>query len=272
MYRVIMWFSRVLATLLRVFPYKSRFTILFAVFKAVDQSMDANNRWLTRKKIFDSYYPTWPVQSSDALARFYGFFLLLSKISDVPGDIVECGVGRGGSIIVICYAASLFGLDKVIYGFDSFAGFPSASANDLGERVTNLGEVSGWKDTSRQMILDTLEMDRSQNPMSLLRTNDVRVKLVSGFFNETLIHNLPEHIALLHVDCDLYDSTREVLLNCVPRMSPGGIMIFDEYDDVRWPGAKMATDEVCGAYGLSIEYLEMVQRYGVRFPVPNCLG
>lgn len=261
-----MLFSRFLAVLLRFLPYRSRFTLLDSVWKAVDQEPDVSLRWLTRKRIFDSCYTTWSVQPSDAQVRNYGFFQLVSQITSVPGEIVECGVGRGSSLVTLCYAAAFFKLEKAVYGFDSFAGFPNASNNDLSARVTTTGRVSGWTETSPEMILKILETDRVHNPRTFLRERVVRPKLIAGFFNQSLATNLPKRIAFLHVDCDLYDSTRDVLSLCLPRMSPGGIVILDEYDDVAWPGAKKATDETCAAYGLTVKYFAAANRYGIELP------
>jgi hypothetical protein len=237
---------------------------LFAVFKFVDQTSDAPARWRARKTLFDRYFQTWPVMKSDQTVRCYGFFRMVEDSLEVTGDIVECGVGRGGSIVTLCYAVSFFGADKTVYGFDSFSGFPNAVVHDISERVKSVGKVSGWADTSPWIMRDALEQDRSRNAKSLLLKRHVNLELVPGFFNETLPGNLPERIALLHVDCDLYDSTMDVLSNCLPRMSAGGVIVLDEYDDERWPGAKKAVDEVCNSKGLTVEYREEVQRYCIR--------
>jgi hypothetical protein len=50
-------------------------------------------------------------------------------------------------------------------------------------------------------------------------------------------------IALLHLDCDLYESYKTALTHLYEKVAPGGVVMFDEYDDSRWPGAKIAIDE-----------------------------
>jgi predicted O-methyltransferase YrrM len=69
-----------------------------------------------------------------------------------------------------------------------------------------------------------------------------RVRLVKGFFQDTL----PKYegdIALLHLDCDLYESYKLSLERLYRKVRPGGVIMFDEYDDARWPGATKAIDE-----------------------------
>lgn len=208
----------------------------------------------------------YPLQPSRMYARIHGLFDLVDEVSQVGGDIVECGVGRGISLAALVYAVSYSRLGKVVYGFDSFSGFPAAAAQDLGDRVKETDKIpSGWTDTSEELIASIFEFDR-ESAESLLERHDVVVKLIPGFFENTLVTNLPKEIALLHVDCDLYDSTRTVLEHCLPKMSAGGIVIFDEYHDERWPGAKKAADEVCALQGLEVTYFESAARFGVRMP------
>jgi hypothetical protein len=213
----------------------------------------------------------YPLQASGAYSRIYGLFSLVAEVNEVPGEIVECGVGRGGSLAAFVYAVSALQSSKVVFGFDSFAGFPPASVQDLGSRVKETGKVSGWKDTSPELISSIFEFDR-QDAASLLNKHDVTLKIIPGFFEHTLASNLPAKIALLHVDCDLYDSTVTVLEHCLPKMSPGGIIIFDEYHDDRWPGARRAADEACSKHGLDVVYFDRAARFGVRIPRPSDVG
>lgn len=242
--------------------------LLTLLWQAADQAMSPVQSWQLRKKFFDNFFTSWPVLASNMQMRIYGFFDLLAGLADVPGDIVECGVGRGHSLATIVYAVALLRLDKRVYGFDSFAGFPNASTHDLGPRVTSLDRPPGWADTSMDMIETVFATDRAHLD-SLLLKNNVSPVLVPGFFEETLPEHLPARIAFLHVDCDLYESTRVVLEACLPRMSANGILIFDEYHDPRWPGVKKTVDECCVAHGLTVQFFDRLQRYGVRFALPS---
>ena len=127
-------------------------------------------------------------------------------------------------------AVELFCPHKSVIGFDSFAGFPAAAAADLGPRIGTVGAApSGWTDTSIELVEKML---------------DAPATIISGFFEETLAASIPDVISLLHLDCDMYESTKIVLASCVPRMSVGGLIILDEYNVERWPGETIAVDEV----------------------------
>jgi hypothetical protein len=204
---------------------------------------------------------------SNDCARSYGFFWAVDQVSGVEGDIVECGVGRGLSLASLTYAASFFGLDKKVFGFDSFGGFPMATIEDTGQRIKSTAEVPpGWANTSPELVQSVFDGDQISG-QSLLRKHPVQVKLIKGFFEASLIsENLPARIALLHADADMYASTKTILERCLPRMSPKGIVIFDEYHDERWPGCRMAADEICREKGFTIEYFDHVGRHGVRIP------
>ncbi len=160
-------------------------------------------------------------------------------------------------------ALALFGIDKKVYGFDSFEGFPDASVHDLSRRVSSVGRPVGWTDTSPEMVNRVFIEDCEKNPNTLFASGPPRPVLVKGFFSDTLEAGLPEKIALLHVDCDLYDSTRDVLRACWARMQPGSTVVFDEYDDVKWPGAKLAVDEFCSKQGKQLVYSSQLQRHTV---------
>ena len=239
--------------------------LLLSMWKAVNCSLDPIHRYRLLKRVHkERRMHRYPLSESDQYARSFGIFDTVRELTNVPGDIVECGVGTGLSLASLIYAVSFFRSDKAVYAFDSFAGFPAATTEDRGPRVTDLNRPpAGWTDTSPKLITSVFENDRTEQT-SLLRIHDVQLTVIPGFFQDSLVTNLPSMIALLHVDCDLYESTKTVLEHCLPRMSPGGIVIFDEYEDKRWPGAKKAADEVCDMFGLSVSYLDNMRRFGIK--------
>ena len=192
-----------------------------------------------RKRLYRRFIRSWPSFSSGEVLRFHGFFNVLSTLRDVPGDLVECGVGRGRTLAILYAANAFFGLGRKVYGFDSFEGFPDAAAEDVGTRVGSPGPIPGWDDTDPEVsstpsgVTPTARrsprfMDREfLNPSSC-----------AGFFRDSLAEHLPPRIAFLHLDADLYESTRDVLTHCLPRLSPGAVIVFDELHETdRWPGS-----------------------------------
>lgn len=144
-----------------------------------------------------------------------------SKIKDVNGDIVECGVWRGGFSI---FLAHLFKY-KNIWVADSFEGFqPLDKANYQfeGERhtpnftMTPLGPIGISLEEVKQHFLDYgLE-------------NEDRINYLKGFVNQTLPSAPIKHISLLRIDVDSYSATLEVLDNLYDKVSSGGYIVFDD--------------------------------------------
>lgn len=246
---------------------EQRQALLWQVWNRVDAPLNLIESYRLRYSAYRTRKMHYvPLLTSVEQMRLYSFFRLVEIVRQVEGDIVECGVGRGVSLSSLYYAAALFGLAKTVYGFDSFAGFPDATVEDLSARVKVVGKSpGGWTNTSPELIETYFALDGALDD-SLLRQRPPALKLIPGFFEDTLADNLPAKIALLHVDCDMYSSTRTVLEHGLPRMSASGIIIFDEYHVEQWPGEKRAADEICAEWHLTIEYFDFAQRYGVRLP------
>ncbi|SAK84314.1 Demethyldecarbamoylnovobiocin O-methyltransferase [Caballeronia calidae] len=156
---------------------------------------------------------------------------LLSKaLSMVKGDglVCEFGVFSGKSINHIASH-----VDRVVYGFDSFEGLP--------ER---------WRDG----------FDRGFFKVDRLPKVEKNVVLIKGWFDKTLpefVKNQTKDVAFLHIDCDLYSSTKVIFENLGGRIKPGCIIVFDEY--LNYPGWKdgeiKAFHEFLEAHHLAYEYI-----------------
>lgn len=158
------------------------------------------------------------------------FELLNAAMHVMPteGMILEFGVWRGGTINAIAKKT-----ERKVYGFDSFEGLPEDWINGV-----------------------------PRGHFRLDRMPDVRknVELVRGWFDQTLPAFLQTHadpVALCHVDCDLYSSTRTVFEHLGPRITSGTIIVFDEYFNyVGWQlGEFKAFQEFCAARKVEYEYL-----------------
>lgn len=259
--------SRIADQWFKNLSFTDRQEILSRVWQPLNKGMDYRLRYLLLGKAYDDRrIKNYPMMSSRDYARVYGFFATIEGLTQAQGDIVECGVGRGVSLPCMVYALAFFRMNRVVYAFDSFSGFPAATLDDLGGRVREVGKSpEGWRDTSPGLIASIFERDREQ-VSRLLRGHDIRLVIIPGLFEDTWPEKLPPRIAFLHVDCDLYESTKVVLERCLPRMSPRGIVILDEYRDEQWPGARKVTDEVCKGYGLEIVFFDNIRRYGIRIP------
>lgn len=181
----------------------------------------------------------------------------------VPGDIVECGVWKGGNLIIAGLMRKHLGFRREIWGYDTFAGMTVPGENDVkpGFGVNarekfarlNKGDVTDW------CYVPLEEVEASY----LSEVGDLDVRLVKGKVEETLRleENLPEEISILRLDTDFYESTRLELEVLYPRLRPGGVMIIDDYGV--WAGSRKAVDDY---FGTERPWLHYVNR-GVRLAI-----
>jgi hypothetical protein len=174
-----------------------------------------------------------------SVGRLFYFRHMHERISNIPGDIVECGVSIGHGILYLALLCELTATKRKIWGFDSFSGFPASAEAD--KRADGSFRMQQHDYTSPpEMVLKVLSDGRVSTEFV---THYVR--LVRGYFEETL-HQYDGEIALLHLDCDLYESYTTCLNALYPKVRSGGIIMFDEYEDTDFPGAKRAIDEFFG--------------------------
>lgn len=162
----------------------------------------------------------------------------------VPGAIVECGVWRGGSMQAVALTLRELGdTDRELHLFDTFEGMPPPTTHDM--RTTEAGPVSA----------ETLlaESDKDSWMWAIAGLDDVkqvmagtdypsdRVHFHPGLVEDTTPDQAPETIAILRLDTDWYASTKHELQHLYDRLSPGGVLVLDDYGD--WDGARKATDE-----------------------------
>lgn len=160
----------------------------------------------------------------------------------IPGALVECGVWRGGTSALIAFVSRRAGSRRPIWLFDSFEGLPEPTLKD-GSWGTLLapGRSSGQLQPIGKMFATEQE---AESTMSAVLAGDLSdVHIVKGWFQDTL----PQYradigpIALLHLDGDWYESIKCSLEQLYDRVSPGGIIVVDDYQD--WSGCQEAVDE-----------------------------
>jgi hypothetical protein len=164
----------------------------------------------------------------------------------IEGDIVECGVWRGGSMMAVALALMARGdTSRHLYLYDTFEGMSEPTEHDRA--------LSG---ESAQAQLDRTERDHPLWAVASL--DDVkatmaqtgypadRIHYVQGKVEDTIPGTLPAgRIALLRLDTDWYESTLHELNHLYPRLSKHGLLIIDDYG--HWQGARRAVDEYFAA-------------------------
>ena len=158
----------------------------------------------------------------------------------IPGDFVECGVWRGGSVILIALALAHFGdTDRKIFLYDTFTGMTKPDEKDVDWDGLNLQKK--WeKDQSTKWGYggSIEEVRKNVYASNYPKDNFVFVK---GPVEHTIPDTIPEKTALLRLDTDWYASTYHELVHLYPILSAGGILIIDDYGWCR--GARQATDK-----------------------------
>ncbi len=181
-----------------------------------------------------------------------------TSIYVIDGDIVECGVGEGTTFLSLVYLAKLESKGRKIWGFDSFEGFPEPSIYDKSPRNPKKGE---WNLSNIINIKKRLINERNIDPTFIKKY----VRLIKGFFNESLEKYDGGPIALLHLDVDLYESYKVSLEQLWPKVAKGGIVLFDEYKLpsalLNFPGASKAIDEFFGDLKSEIKINQFLNKY-----------
>jgi hypothetical protein len=222
--------------------------------RVLDAARAATARWLKKAPV--ETRPGWlgqlhevalprnviphPVPSPTGGANINILFELLSRTSEVEGDIAECGVFRGRTIASMAlWVQQHIQKSKHILGFDSFAGFPDEAIDldlQLGGADSAEKQRGGFAQTSLELLqqkLRRLGVDRL-------------VTLEPGFFTDSLERHDQRTFSFVHLDCDLYESYKVCLEFFYPRLHPGAVVLFDEYNDPPWPGCNKAVDEFLG--------------------------
>jgi len=179
--------------------------------------------------------------SSERISAFCHAVRYIAK-HGIPGDIVECGVWRGGSMMAAALTLQAEqDIFRTLHLFDTFAGMPPPSEID---RAAQSGR-------SAASLLE--EADSSSDLWALATIDDVRanlestnypadrIRFIRGRVEDTIPREAPEEIAILRLDTDWYQSTRHELMHLYPKLSIGGILIVDDYG--HWEGARRALDE-----------------------------
>jgi len=158
-------------------------------------------------------------------------FLAEKYCQQLQGDIVECGVWKGGMIAGLSF---LLGTQKKYYLFDSFEGLPDAQTID-GE------EASTWqKNTTSSNYFDNCTADISFS-QAIMNKTGAPYEIKKGWFEDTLIpfsKSYQGEICLLRLDGDWYESTLIVLETLYPKVMKGGLIIIDDYHT--WTGCSRA--------------------------------
>lgn len=175
----------------------------------------------------------------------------------VPGDFVECGVWRGGSMMLIALTLEQLGVrDRRLHLLDTFEGMPEPAAVDR-PLAARLDTVRAWTRGRRRSHNEWLYAPLDEVRRNMARTGfpDDQVEYVKGMVEETLPAAAPTSIALLRLDTDFYSSTLHELETLYPRLVSGGVLVIDDYG--YWRGSREATDQYLASANLKLLLLKV---------------
>ena len=177
-------------------------------------------------------YSAWLIRRSTMLGpeRIQNLSRLAQRIEDeqIPGDVVECGVYRGGSAAILARRATHSRLGRTVWLFDTFQGMPPATASDGPEADSWVGNLRSSPRRVERLLRRT-------------GADVSRVRIVPGLFQDTFRATHIREIALLNIDADWYESVKLCLETFYDAVARGGIVSIDDYG--LWPGCRQAVDE-----------------------------
>ena len=174
---------------------------------------------------FQKYYSIAAPRTLVSPDRCYVLYTLLRQTLKIDADIVECGVYRGGTAAMIAKVIAETGVEgKKLYLFDTFNGMPDT------DKKRDLHMKGDFADTSAKEV-ETF-------------VNEPEIAIIKkGFIPETFIGLESSRFAFAHIDVDIYKSIMDSLEFIWPRLSAGGIVVFDDYGFPSCPGARQAVDQ-----------------------------
>jgi hypothetical protein len=206
----------------------------------------ARRRWPDLEPSF------WPLHDAckpftlTSTERLYTLYKAVGYVvsRNVPGDFVECGVWRGGSVMMMALTLQHLGTTRRLWCFDTFEGMPAPTDADIrhtsGEKAAAiLARTEKQKQSDHTWAVAGVE--EVQRNVASTGYPSALVHLERGRVEETIPGAAPAQIALLRLDTDWYESTRHELQHLYPRVSAHGVLIVDDYGF--WRGARKAVDE-----------------------------
>jgi len=167
---------------------------------------------------------------------------------DIPGAFAECGVWRGGSVVAMILTLQEQGVtDRDIYLYDTFEGMTAPTEVDTSPLDPPAMET--WKEAEAkggrawEYYFDREVFNEDMVRENVLSTGypTERVHFVRGKVEDTIPGTVPDRLALLRLDTDWYESTHHELVHLYPLVTPGGVLIIDDYG--HWDGSRRAVDE-----------------------------
>jgi O-methyltransferase len=179
--------------------------------------------------------------------------------NDIPGDIAECGVWRGGSMMTVALVLlARSDTSRSLYLYDTFEGMTPPSDYDIrSDGIVAKSEFERISQENKKWHYAGLE-DVRNNMLSTGYPED-KIHFIKGKIEETIPDNISPHLSILRLDTDFYESTKHELVHLFPLLDSKGVLIIDDYG--WWQGSKKAVDEYFSEIKRTV-YLHRIDQTG----------
>lgn len=192
---------------------------------------------------FKSIYDRCKEMTMTSEARMYALYIATQYVikSNIPGDVVECGVWKGGSTMLAALTMlSLKNTEKSIYMYDTFSGMSKPTDADIDYEGTHSKKI--WRKLQKEKYNAWcfIPLQEVQNNMLSTGYPDDKLYFIEGKVEDTIPKTIPHKISILRLDTDWYESTYHELYYLYPKLAKNGVLIIDDYG--HWKGCRKAVD------------------------------
>ena len=205
----------------------------------------------------------------------------LQKLKSKEGCYVELGTFRGSTLLSVAIATKLLNIDTELFGVDTFEGFPNTTINnfDHPNYFQNLYD-DGLIDNEHYLSAKT----RTDNFSNIEHLKPSYFQNLEGLFNKVKDFNniflikskiknsyqkINKPIKVLFFDCDLYDSYMDGFKEYYENVISGGVLVFDEYYSLKYPGALKSVNDFLGDKSGTLDFIVTNEGFKRYFFVKN---
>jgi hypothetical protein len=190
------------------------------------------------------------------ISKFLARTEIFKNILNIHGSILDLGVAGGQSLMSWAQLSSIYeplNYTRKIIGFDTFSGIPKITKNDTsGESPSQHLKEGGFSFNEIDSLKKAIQVYDNNRFLSHIP----KIELISGDITKTVPEYLEKNqhliVSLLHIDVDVYDPTITALKHVVPRMPKGSVIVFDEINQIPYPGETKAIIDTLGINNLKI--------------------
>ena len=210
---------------------------------------------------------SFPVYTTrQVITRFLERYELYNIIRNVPGSIIECGVGSGQGIMSFAHLCSIFEpyhYVRRLIGFDTFEGFIGFDDKDFSRKTkAEHMKKGGLNFETYETLLGAIKLFDKNRAVGNIEKVELRKGDISSTFSEYLSDDPSLVISLLYLDLDLHKPTKDVIELAIERIPRGGVIVFDELNHVDYPGETVALMETIKISNLKLKRFEFSPMLG----------